>query len=350
MEYKSCFILMPFTKANELEKDDLDFIYSHIIQKAVQDFEVEDRRYFDRVERFNGKVGSIISGIVNQLNSADLVIADLTALNPNVMYELGVRHSLRRGTIIISQDLKNLPSDLRDYLTVEYKYSTKTVEQAKNYEIFRADLHKTIFEVISTQKYDSPVLSYLQQRQQFRNEDLVDKFKENIIAIMMIVRECNELRALISSIEQADSEEPLQESMIFQLFNFRLNNLIAAINELRIYDSSPVFQSILNAKTLLTEMSKMFAANDMLGGLKGIPGMPEGLYGLVDIRSGLQKQYINPFTLATTGEIEHVSMTTAFVTGGALESNFINIVTAYLDKRGQDLAVHQAEIDALLSK
>jgi hypothetical protein len=341
---------MPFTKTNDLDKDDLDFIYSHIIQKAVQDFEIDGKAYFERVERFSGKVGSIISGIVNQLNTADLVIADLTGLNANVMYELGVRHSLKRGTIIISQDLKNLPSDLRDYLTVQYKYSTKTVEQAKNYEIFKADLYKTILEVVSTNKYDSPVLSYLQQRQQFRNEDLVDRLKENIITLIVIVSEFNELRSLISSVEEVKLEENLNEALIFQLINFRINNLVTAINELRIHDSSLMFRSTLNSKTLLTEMGKMFAANDMLGGLKGMPGMPDGLYSLMDIRSGIQKKYINPFALAKSGDIEYVSMSNAFAKDGALETEFINQLTSYLDKKANELSVHHSEIDALIGK
>ena len=105
MKYKSCFILMPFTKTDNLNQKDLDYIYNHMLKKAVEEYKIKGKKYFQNVDRFSNKVGSIISGIVNNLNSSDLVIADLTGLNHNVMYELGVRHALRRGTIIISQEL-----------------------------------------------------------------------------------------------------------------------------------------------------------------------------------------------------------------------------------------------------
>ena len=97
------------------------------------------------------------------------------------MYELGVRHSLKRGTIIITQNLEKLPSDLRDYLTVGYKFSRKTTEQVSNYEELKQDLYRNIDEIFSTSRYDSPVLSYLQLKQRFRDEDEISKLKDNLV-------------------------------------------------------------------------------------------------------------------------------------------------------------------------
>lgn len=92
MEIRSCFILMPFSKTDTLNQADLDCIYSDMLKRAVEEYVVDGKKYFGHVERFNTKVGSIISGIVNNLNNAELVIAVLTGLHPNVMYQLGVRH------------------------------------------------------------------------------------------------------------------------------------------------------------------------------------------------------------------------------------------------------------------
>lgn len=63
---------------------------------------------------------SIIQDFVEMLLNADLVIADLTGLNPNVMYELGLAHAFTRPTVIITQDLNSLPFDLKPYRVIDY--------------------------------------------------------------------------------------------------------------------------------------------------------------------------------------------------------------------------------------
>src|SRR5439155_4691700 len=50
---------------------------------------------------------------------------DLTGQNPNVFYELGVRHALHPRTILIAQSLDDIPSDLREYRTIVYDTSAK---------------------------------------------------------------------------------------------------------------------------------------------------------------------------------------------------------------------------------
>src|SRR6187200_2175662 len=48
------------------------------------------------------RAGDILTDMFQELLVADLVVADLTIENPNVWYELGVRHALRaRGVVIV---------------------------------------------------------------------------------------------------------------------------------------------------------------------------------------------------------------------------------------------------------
>jgi len=67
-------------------------------------------------------VGSIITQIFDSLNSAEVVIADLTDRNANVFYELGVRHTLRDATILIAQRLEDVPFDLRQQAIIVYDW------------------------------------------------------------------------------------------------------------------------------------------------------------------------------------------------------------------------------------
>ncbi len=91
MDKKSCFIIMPFSRANvgeqKLDEKTLTYIYEEMIKKAISEYKQDDKIIFNEISRYNSKVGSIVSGIAKNLNSSDLVVADLTGLNPNVMYE-----------------------------------------------------------------------------------------------------------------------------------------------------------------------------------------------------------------------------------------------------------------------
>jgi hypothetical protein len=45
--------------------------------------------------------GDVLKKIILDLSNSDIVIADLTDSNPNVYWELGIRHSLKNGTITV---------------------------------------------------------------------------------------------------------------------------------------------------------------------------------------------------------------------------------------------------------
>lgn len=64
---------------------------------------------------------NILADIITPIYSADIVLADLTGLNPNVMYELGIAHSFNKKTIMITRDeLSSLPFDLKQYRAKDY--------------------------------------------------------------------------------------------------------------------------------------------------------------------------------------------------------------------------------------
>jgi FMN phosphatase YigB (HAD superfamily) len=58
----------------------------------------------------------IIDGIYN----ADIIIADLTGQNCNVLYELGISHTIPKKTLMISQSLDSIPFDVNTYDVIEY--------------------------------------------------------------------------------------------------------------------------------------------------------------------------------------------------------------------------------------
>jgi len=72
-----------------------------------------------------GDYGTLVSDIAAQIprtiESADAVIADITGNDPNIMYQLGFAHALKKPVLpIIQKDKGSIPSNLQGYLFLAY--------------------------------------------------------------------------------------------------------------------------------------------------------------------------------------------------------------------------------------
>ncbi len=94
------FVAMPFGTKLDANGDQIDFnsIYAEYIKPALEAAGMEVFRADEEEE-----AGEIRKDMFFELLVADLVVADISIDNPNVWYELGVRHALRaRGVVLIS--------------------------------------------------------------------------------------------------------------------------------------------------------------------------------------------------------------------------------------------------------
>lgn len=166
MSSLNCFVIMPFSdtvfiRNNEkiiVSSDEWDFIFSEWIKKAVESFGNKIS-----CKRSPLAPGNFIKGIVKNISLADITIADLTGGKPNVYYELGIRHSLRNGTIIITQNFSDLPSDLKSYYCFEYEYSSAAHKYQSSYTKFEGNIHKYINHIlVNNYPADNPISDYLE--------------------------------------------------------------------------------------------------------------------------------------------------------------------------------------------
>ena len=107
------FVLMPFDA-------DFDDVYSDLIAMPLAKAGFEVRRADSLLNQRN-----ILADVVTGIADADLIVADVTGLNPNVMYELGLAHGLGKRTVMITQTLELLPFDLQPYRANEYSLNFK---------------------------------------------------------------------------------------------------------------------------------------------------------------------------------------------------------------------------------
>lgn len=127
MQNEYCFVIMGFGKKQDPvtgRQVDLDKSYRHIIKPAAEDCGLRPIRA-DEIQTS----GSIDKSMYALLSVADFVIADITTLNPNAIYELGVRHALRpNSTIILKDDSQPIPFDINHNAILMYKHHGESLD------------------------------------------------------------------------------------------------------------------------------------------------------------------------------------------------------------------------------
>src|SRR5438552_15664428 len=90
-ERKICFVISPIGEDDSETRKCSDQVLKHIITGPIEQLGYEVVRA-DKIS----EPGIITSQIIEQVVEAALVIADLTEKNPNVFYELALRHVTRK--------------------------------------------------------------------------------------------------------------------------------------------------------------------------------------------------------------------------------------------------------------
>lgn len=159
MTTRRCFVIMPFSSTHSTSAKTWTFIYEKIIVPAVEESGLE----FE-CKRAKATRGNIIKEIVNDLNESDIVIADMTDHNANVCYELGIRHGLTVGTILLAQKREFLNIfDLNNYASHVYNWRTDTGKKNMIKKI--RELLKDFLKDPS--KPDNPPQDFLRQKPSF---------------------------------------------------------------------------------------------------------------------------------------------------------------------------------------
>lgn len=107
------FVLMPFA-------DRLRPVYEDHIRAVAQRHRLKVSRADDF---FTTK--AIVTDVWCALCNCQIVVADCTGRNPNVFYEIGMAHTVGRPTILITQDIDDIPFDLRHLRCIAYEYTPR---------------------------------------------------------------------------------------------------------------------------------------------------------------------------------------------------------------------------------
>lgn len=164
---KTCFVIIGFgVKLDPVTSREinLDKTFENLIRPAIESIEDPKFECFRAIEK--NKTGSIDKLMYHWILNADLVVADISTLNANVMYELGVRHALRPySTIIISEEeqMKNkLPFDINHEVIHSYEHLGKDIGYSE-VQRFQKKLKELALDIIHRQEPDSPVYTFIHE-------------------------------------------------------------------------------------------------------------------------------------------------------------------------------------------
>ncbi|MCM1024632.1 MAG: hypothetical protein NC395_11335 [Prevotella sp.] len=113
---KRCFVIMPFSDPDGYTPGHFFKVYLQIIKPAVENAGYEAYRVDE-----NSVSDLITTKIFKAILDCDMAICDLSSRNPNVLYELGIRHAFDKPVVLIKDNKTDRIFDIQGISTVEYR-------------------------------------------------------------------------------------------------------------------------------------------------------------------------------------------------------------------------------------
>ena len=146
-DYNFCFVVIGFgTKPSYatgvVRMLDLNQTYTKLLKPVFDELGIKCQRACDM-----NVTGSIDQVMIKAINESDIVICDITCLNANALWELGVRHALKKQHTILISDFAHLrpspPFDVSHHVIMGYEHSPEGITDAEA-ERFRGELKKLV--------------------------------------------------------------------------------------------------------------------------------------------------------------------------------------------------------------
>ena len=169
----TCFVVTGFGNKTDYSTGrvlNLDKTYEQLVRPACDKVNINCFRAIDA-----NLSGSIDSIMYRWIYHADIVIADLSTLNANVFYELGVRHAQKPNTTVIIAEsvlIQRIPFDLSSFVVHKYEHGGDNIS-APEQERFVGHLSEVLAKLIAIEQRrvqttpevqaesDSPVFKHL---------------------------------------------------------------------------------------------------------------------------------------------------------------------------------------------
>lgn len=188
---KTCFIITPIGNSNSAIYRHINGVIRSVIRPCLE------KAGFTKIKAAHeiNELGSINTQVITSILDADLVVANLTGTNPNVMYELCLRHAIAKPVIHICEAGTDLPFDIKDSRTIFYRNDMLGVDELKE------ALETMLREIDYTKDYkDNPIYNA-------RAIDSIMKEDGGENSISVIMSMLNKVMSTVNRIEANDKQK-----------------------------------------------------------------------------------------------------------------------------------------------
>lgn len=240
---KTCFVIMGFgikTDYRTGKEIDLDKTYKTIIKPAFEDLGFLCFRA-DEIKHS----GIIDIPMYQNIVKADFVLADISTLNANVLYELGVRHAVKKfSTMIIAEKQLLFPFDLSHISIDSYEHLGKAIDYDEVLR-FREVIKEKVIKLMATPETDSPLYSLLPDLNtpsftaaEVRGIEREIRDETSLSDILITAEEkknegkFNEARTLLEDASKAyPSNEFIIQRMTLMIYKSKMPDPLTALND-----------------------------------------------------------------------------------------------------------------------
>lgn len=206
-EKKTCFVIMPFSDPEGYEPGHFRHIYEYTFVPAIKAAGYEPVRIDD-----NSVSNLIHSKMFHELVTAPMALCDLTSNNPNVLYELGIRHAFDLPVVLVQEYGQDRIFDIGSITSVEY-------HRSRLYEDVLVD-HETIRDAIlqtanAKNKYSIMSLAALSAAKPMTGESVSTEAKMEYFMDQIFKRMSN-LERQIGEVKAPETQRPAQKTLRFE--------------------------------------------------------------------------------------------------------------------------------------
>ncbi|MCJ7511054.1 MAG: hypothetical protein MUP14_09255 [Dehalococcoidia bacterium] len=209
-EKRVCFVIAPIDDEGTETRARSDQVLNHVIAPAAKECGYTALRA-DKIS----EPGLITPQIIQHLVEDPLVIADLTDWNPNVFYELAVRHAVRKPVVQIIQAGQRIPFDVAGTRTIELDHRDLDSADRCRGEIARQirAVEKDVSQV------DTPISVAIDLQSLRRSENPLEKSNAEIISMLQ------ELRAAVGDLARGSAPELAIDPRVLEELIYTLTGL-----------------------------------------------------------------------------------------------------------------------------
>lgn len=155
---KICFYISPIGEEESEHRKHSDLFLGSIVEPALEEFALKVIRA-DQI----GKPGMITAQIIEYILKSKLVIADLSYHNPNVFYELSLRHACRLPTVQVIRKCDKIPFDMDQFRTIQID-TTDIFSLVPNMQTYKAEIANQARTALKDpDSVDNPLSTYYPQ-------------------------------------------------------------------------------------------------------------------------------------------------------------------------------------------